>query len=160
MTTLQIFADYHQIYLSDPDHTEDWSDSWNDQTLDDRLIVLPHTAVFVTGRNMDVPVDVVVHSAQPDLDALIAAANHAVLGGITCAGGTLKICGLTSYLPDAFALEMSKGSVGFVFLSIGLDKIEPVERLDGEDRYALHVWPAAAKPETAVLKRWTEPAAP
>ncbi len=156
MTTLQLFADYHQIYLCDPEHLEDWSDSWNDQTLDDRIIVLPHTTVFGTGRNMDVPVEVVVHPGPPDVDAVIAPADHAVQGGIACTSGTLKLCGLTSYLPDAFAFNMPKGLVGFVFLSFGLGRIEPIERLDGEDRYALHAWPASAKPETAVLKRWKE----
>lgn len=156
MTTLKIFADYHQIYLCDPAHLEDWAHLWNDQTLNDRMIVLPHSVVFCTGRNMDVPLDVAVHASQPDLEALTALADHAVQGGITCASGTLKLAGCTDYLPDAFALDMAKGAVGFTFLSFGLGKIEPIERLDGEDRYALHVWPAATKPATAVLKRWQE----
>ena len=83
MTTLRIMADYSQIYLCDPAHHEDWSALWTDQTLDDGIVALPHTVVFGTGPNMPVPVDVVVHKQQPNLMALIATAEHAVLGGIT-----------------------------------------------------------------------------
>ncbi|HRK20129.1 MAG TPA: hypothetical protein PK970_14335 [Hyphomicrobiaceae bacterium] len=156
MTTKEIFADYFQIYLCDADHLEDWSAEWNDQTLDDRIVTLKHTAVFCTGRNMMVPVDIVIHAAPPDVNALAVAADHAVQGGIACASGALKLAGCTEYLPDAFTFEMRAGPVGVVFLSYDLDKIEPVERLEGEDRYALHVWPVPSEPETKVLKRWKD----
>ena len=154
MTTLQIFADYYQIYLCDPTHVEDWSALINDQTLDDRVITLSHTVVFGTGRNMIVPVDVNVHAVQPDLDAVTATASHSVLCGINCASGSLKLAGCTDYLPDAFTLPIRIGRIGVAFLSYDLDKIDPVDGLDGDDRYALHVWSAAVVPETRVLKRW------
>jgi hypothetical protein len=81
----------------------------NEQTVDNRIVALPHTIVFGTGRNMPVPIDVVVHKQQPDLTALIAAADHAVLGGITCGSGQLKVLGCTDYLPDAFTLPTLAG---------------------------------------------------
>jgi hypothetical protein len=40
------------------------------------------------------------------------------------------------------------------FLSFDLSTIGSLSGLEGDDRYALHVCPAAALPETAVLKRW------
>jgi hypothetical protein len=155
MTTLEIMADYFQIYLSDPAHQEDWSALWTDQTVDDRVVALTHTIVFGTSRNMPVPVEVFVHPQQPDVASLTAPADHAVLGGITCTSGQLKLAGCTDYLPDAFALSMAPGRAGAAFLSFGLGTIDPVGGLGGNDRYALHLWPAEPPPNTAVLKRWT-----
>ena len=71
MTGLEIMADYFQVYVCDPAFNKDWSTLWTDQTVDNRIVALPHTIVFGTGRNMPVPIDVVVHKVQPDLRALI-----------------------------------------------------------------------------------------
>jgi hypothetical protein len=154
MTRLEIMADYFQIYVCDPAHNEDWSELWTAQTVDNRIVALPHTVVFTTGRNMPVPVDIVVHEQQPDLNALIAPADHAVVSGIVCGSSGLKVAGCTDYLPDAFTLSTSRGHYGVAFLSFDLGTIDSLYGLEGGDRYALHVWPAAALPETAVLKRW------
>jgi len=154
MTRLEIMADYFQVYVCDPAHNEDWSALWTAQTVDNRIVALPHTVVFGTGRNMPVPVDIVVHEQQPDLNALIAPADHAVVSGIVCGSGQLKVAGCTDYLPDAFALSTSPGRYGVAFLSFDLSTIDSLSGLEGDDRYVLHVWPAAALPETAVLKRW------
>jgi hypothetical protein len=42
MTRLEIMADYFQIYVCDPAHNEDWSGLWTAQTVDDRIVALPH----------------------------------------------------------------------------------------------------------------------
>jgi len=65
VTRLEIMADYFQIYVCDPAYNEDWSALWTDQSVDNRIVALPHTLVFGTGRNMPVPVDVVVHQQLP-----------------------------------------------------------------------------------------------
>ena len=153
VTRLEIMADYFQIYVCDPAYNEDWSALWTDQTVDNRIVALPHTVVFGTGRNMPVPVDVLIHKQQPDLTAPIASADHAVLGGIVCSSGQLKVAGCTDYLPDAFALSTLPGCYGVAFLSFDLSTIDPLRCLEGDDHYALHLWPAAALPETKVLKR-------
>ena len=49
MTRLEIMADYFQIYVCDPAFNEDWSALWTDQTVDNRIVALPHTIVFGTG---------------------------------------------------------------------------------------------------------------
>lgn len=154
MAKLKIMADLFQIYLCDPAYNEDWSALWTDKSLDDRIVALAHTVVFGTGRNMPVPVDVAVHKQQPDLAALIAPADHAVAGGLSCSSGQLKVAGCTDYLPDAFTLAIAPGHYGVALLSFDLDTIDPVGGLDGNDRYALHIWPAATPPEITVLKRW------
>jgi hypothetical protein len=80
---------------------------------------------------MPVPVDNVVHKQQPDLTALIAPSDHAVVGGIVCESGQLKVVGCTDYLPDAFTLSRSPGRYGVAFLSFDLSTIEGLE---GDER--------------------------
>ena len=154
MTKLEIMADYFQIYVCDPAYNEDWSALWTDQSVENRIVALPHTVVFGTGRNMPVPIDIVVHKHQPDLTALISPADHAVVGGVACCSGQLKVAGCSDYLPDAFALSTSPGRYGVAFLSFNLSTIDQIGGLEGDDRYALHLWPAVAPPEITVLKRW------
>jgi hypothetical protein len=154
MTKLEIMADYFQMYVCDPGYKEDWSALWNDQSIDDRIVALAHTVVFGTGRNMPVPVDVVLHRQQPDLTALIAPADHAVTASLSCCSGQLKVAGCTDYLPDAFTLAIPPGRYGVAFLSFDLATIDPVDGLDGGDRYELHLWSLAIAPEITVLKRW------
>ena len=145
-------ADYFQIYLCDPAHEEDFATLWTNQSVDDRIVAMQNTVAFGTGRNMTVPVQVIQHRNQPEIASLIAAADHAVIAGLICTSGLLKLAGCTDYLPDAFALSIVMGPVGAAFLSFGLNSIDG---LDGEDRYSLHVWPAEERPATTVLKRWS-----
>ena len=77
MTKLEIMADHFQIYVCDPAYNEGWFAPWTDQSVDDRIVALAHTVVFGTGRNMTVPVDVVVQKQNPDFTALVAPADHA-----------------------------------------------------------------------------------
>lgn len=153
-TMLSIFADYHQIYLCDPAHNEDWSALWTDETVDDRVVATPHTLVFSTGRNMMVPVSVIEHSAAPDIEAMAHTADHVVAGSLLCSSGELKLAGCTDYLPDAFAMPMPPGLIGAAFLSFDLASIDPVDGLDGNDRYELHIWPTAQPVPVTVVKRW------
>ncbi|MFO1167135.1 MAG: hypothetical protein U1E19_03305 [Rhodoblastus sp.] len=154
MTKLEIMADYHQIYIRDAAREEDWSSLWTDQTVADRIVALPHTVVFGVGRNMVVPVDVVAHLRAPDLASMTEAADHAVQAGIACVSGAVIVAGCTDYAPDAFSLRFSSGPLGVAFLSYDLGTIDPVDGLEGDDRYALHIWPAATVPAVRVLKRW------
>lgn len=91
--SLTIMADFHQIYVCDPAHDENWGDLWTYQTVTDRVVACEHTVVFGSGRNMDVPVEVMTHDIEPDMKILMAGADHAVSAGLTCTSGTLKIAG-------------------------------------------------------------------
>ena len=124
-------ADYFQIYITDPERLEDCSALWTDQAVEDRIIALGHSVVFGTGRNMPVPVDVIVHDQQPELITLVGPADHAVAAGITCASGQLKISGCTDYLPEAFALAILPGCYGVACLTFDLGTIDPVYGLEG-----------------------------
>jgi hypothetical protein len=57
--SFELFADYHQIVLMvDGVEVPDWSDRFTDQTVADRLVVVPFAVVVQPERNMTVPVAV------------------------------------------------------------------------------------------------------
>jgi hypothetical protein len=149
-TSLSVFADYSQFYLTDPDHVVDWSDLWNVQTVADRLVATPHTIVFGTDRNFTVPVSVFQHAIEPALADLASAADHAVLCGISLLSPTAKLAGCTEYLPNAPSIALGPGTFGILYAA---HRLATVDGLDGDDRYDIHLWPAADRPATQILKR-------
>ncbi len=147
---LDIFADYSQFYLCDPEHVEDWSALWNDQSMADQLIAMTTTVVFGTNRNFTVPVDLYRHDTRTDVDNLAAAADHAVLASIVCRSGKLKLAGCTDYLPDAHGFDAVPGAYGVFYAG---HKLATVNGLDGEDRYDVHLWPVSDTIPMRVLRR-------
>lgn len=149
-TTLSIFADYSQFYLTDPQHIADWSDLWTEEAMANRLIATTHTVVFGTDRNFTVPVTIVQHTAEPAIAELASAADHAVLCGITLLSPTAKIAGCTEYLPDAPSLAMGSGTFGLLYAA---HRLATVDGLDGDDTYDVHLWPTTVPLALRVLKR-------
>jgi hypothetical protein len=147
---LEIFADYSQFYLCDPDHVEDWSALWNDQSTADQLIAMTTTVVFGTNRNFTVPVDLYRHDNRPDVDGLAAVADHAVLASIVCRSGTLKLAGCTDYLPDAFGFDTAPATYGVFYAA---HKLASVVGLDGDDTYDVQLWPVSETIPMRVLRR-------
>jgi hypothetical protein len=149
-TSLSVFADYSQFYLTDPEHVADWSDLWTEETMADRLIATPQTIVFGTDRNFTVPVTVFQHGSEPAIADLASAADHAVLSGITLVSPTAKLAGCTEYLPDAPSIALSAGTFGVLYAAHNL---ATVDGLDGDDSYDIHLWPTSTRPAMRVLKR-------
>ena len=143
----RIFADYFQIFVCDPAFTSSEVALWNEQTVRDRLAAHSHTLSFMTGRNMSVPVDCFRHPGEPDLTARVVIADHAVIAGFICETGRIEVSGCTGH--DPFDFSIQPGPVGVSFLSFNLASIDGLE---GDDRYELHVWPAAHVAEPVVLK--------
>jgi hypothetical protein len=149
-TQLEIFADYSQFYLTDPDHVGDWSDLWTDAAMADRLCATPHTVVFGTDRNFTVPVTVFQHRAEPPIADLVAGADHAVMCGITLLSSTAKIVGCTEYMPDAQSLSIGPGTFSILYVA---HRLATVNGLDGDDSYDIHLWSSTPLSERRVLKR-------
>jgi hypothetical protein len=149
-TSLSIFADYSQFYLTDPDHVGDWSELWTEDAMADRLCATPHTVVFGTDRNFTVPVTVLQHPAEPQIANLAAAADHAVMCGITLLSSTAKVVGCTEYLPDAPTLTIGPGTFSVLYAA---HRLATVRGLDGDDFYDVHLWPSAPLTERRILKR-------
>ena len=62
--------------------------------------------------------------------------------GFTAPSGTVVLGGLTDQLDTAPHLPIISGSVGVIATFSGLDTLSEDE-LEGDDRYAVHVWPGA-----------------
>lgn len=144
-----IFADYHQFYLSDADGGADLPNDYTEDDLRDRITCADGVLIVTTARNMTVPVRVELHEAEPRID--IAAADHVVLGSLRTEG-ELAIAGCTDYLPDAARAKVPPGNLRAMVVFTGLGKLSE-DGLEGEDRYAIHLWPSEETGVT-VLRQW------
>src|SRR3954468_10511696 len=65
----KLFADYFQFYLWDEGISPDAPTEWDDADVRRRLKVAPHVVGVCPVRNMEVPVEVQIHDAEPLYDA-------------------------------------------------------------------------------------------
>lgn len=136
---LRLFADYHQIHLTDDDpQYADFSSAWSEESVARALAVIPHGLAVGTARDMEVPVTVVFCNAHPaidrgDFDRL----NEAE---IEIATGRLVVMGCTDYLPDAARLACEPGKYSAL---IGYKNLESLSEdgLEGDDSYHVWLWP-------------------
>lgn len=138
----ELFADYFQLLIGRPEVLpQAIPTDWNDDSLADRLVCFPGGAVATTERNMSVPVRVSLHADRPDGED---AADHVVSGWIET-GGILLVAGLMDDLAKTPRLAVPPGGLGVRVSSHGLDTLS-VDGLDGDDRYAIALWPAPEFP--------------
>lgn len=74
--TFDIFADYFQFVLMDASCEDDFGSIWTDEALARMLAIGDSSACPGTLRNVNVPVEVHVHTSAPELD--LADYDHAV----------------------------------------------------------------------------------
>lgn len=143
-----LFADYHQFYLADPNETVDYADGMSDEAINQRILCYRSVLVVFTARNMHVPVRVQIHDAEPSLTF-----NHVdhVARGSFYSSGTIVIAGCTDYLPDAKRFTAPHGNLRALVLLTGLDTLSD-DGLEGNDSYSVHLWPGDAI-ATSVLKQ-------
>jgi hypothetical protein len=145
---LKVFADYHQFYLWDagvnPSAPEDYSDE------DVRLMVkvAPNVVVVQPVRNMEVPVELRLYEREPPLDE--SGFDHVVECSVDLPTGRLQLHECTG--GPVLDLVVKPGHYQVRALFSGLGSLSE-DGLDGEDLYALVVWPAPPKP-LRVLKQW------
>lgn len=109
-TTLELFADYFQIYVMDDDSeaTETGiGDMWSEQAFLDRLAVDEHALAIGTAVNVTVDVTIDLLTDQPDDDS--DDFDHVVEASLNLASGRLVVLGCTDYLPDAARFDMPAG---------------------------------------------------
>ncbi len=143
----RIFADSYQIYLHDAATAPVFIDSWNNQTIADKLAVAKRALAFCPMREMEVAVKIVVQPAAPKTD--LAAWDHVVEGSIELASGRLAVLGPMDAQPAA-VFRLPAGwyrarICGGGFASIAHNGV------DGDDRYEVVLWPASEAP-VRVLK--------
>ncbi|MER7586741.1 hypothetical protein ABTW72_04300 [Micromonospora sp. NPDC127501] len=153
---LELFADYHQIHLSDEGSTGDLSEAWTGQAAVDRLAVVDDAVALGTSVNVTVAVRVDVLDAPPADD--LADYDHVVEGGMQVQSGRIVIMGCTDYEPDAARFRVPPGPVRVRAASsnlaeaerLGIDSDESPQTME---RLRVQVWPAPPG-QPVVLKRW------
>jgi hypothetical protein len=146
----ELFADYHQFYLSDAAGCAERPMDWTDGALRHRVLCAEGVLVVSTARNMTVPVRIELHAEQPSIAADLA--DHIVVVDLRTSG-EIVIAGLTDYLPDAVRRPVPKGGLRAMVVFTGLGSLSE-DGLDGEDRYVIHLWPGSGEGVT-VLRQWS-----
>lgn len=148
----KLFADYFQIYLRCAD-TMALPDIWDDAIVAQRVSPGPGSLVISTARNMPVPLRVVLHAKRPALDP--AGFDHLVEASLEVPSGQLVIAGLMEEPADDHAVP--PGRLGALVGFQGLGTLSP-DGLDGDDRYAVHLWPGMAAADRAVIvhRQWQD----
>ena len=148
--TFEIFADYHQVLLkAAPELVAPVN-----MTQDDcyrRILTGPGVITLMPERNMDVPVSVeIVAMAPPErLDDY----DHVAEASIELADGRVVVDDLHGI--TCAEIEVASGTYRVRFAGSGFVTLSE-DKLDGEDRYEVTLWPAPYSP-IAVLKQhgWT-----
>lgn len=146
--TYAIFADYHQFYLWD--HVADPYPPFNydDRDMRRRIKAAPHIVVIQPERNMEVPVELEIRDSPPadpfDEWDHVAEASLDLPSGLLeiheCTGGSIDILTLP---PGTYRVRACFGGLGTL----------SEDRMDGDDRYRIVLWPAPAA-AVEVLKHY------
>ncbi|MGO4129403.1 hypothetical protein AB4Z01_33745 [Inquilinus sp. YAF38] len=146
----ELFADYHQFYLSDAAGNAEMPTDWTDEALRRRILCADGVLVVSTARNMTVPVRIELHDEEPQFDAGLA--DHIVIGDLRTSG-EIVVAGCSDYLPDAARRSVPEGDLRVMIVFTGLGSLSE-DGLAGEDRYVVHLWPGRGE-GVAVLRQWS-----
>lgn len=149
---LTIYADYHQFYVMDSSAPLDATgnpDFWAREAF--RRMLADGRGLFGVSTESvgDVPVTLHVDRGAPALD--LAAWDHVVEVGLELSTGTLIVCGCLQPREEGLHLQLPAGSYTARVCAAGLDTVVNEE---GDDRYSVFLWPAAAD-GVRVLKQWS-----
>lgn len=148
--TLDLFADYHQVYLQDEQAEANTPDDWGNQLTTQMIAIAPRIVGIGTARNMTIPIRVDLLDTRPD-DAFVSW-DHVAEASLEAPSGRIVIAGCTDYFPEAKRLPVSPGCYRVRVYYGGLDTLSE-DGLGGEDHYHVIVWPEKySSPE--ILKKW------
>ncbi|MEN3749884.1 hypothetical protein TPR58_22115 [Sphingomonas sp. HF-S3] len=144
----EVFADYFQFYLRDAEVQPDPPTDYVDADLTLMVKAVPHLVVIQPVRNMTVPVEIDLLDRAPETvaegwDQIVEASLHLPSGRLElmeCTTGSVDTIDLP---PGTYRLRAHFG---------GLDTLSE-DGLDGDDRYRIALWPAAAGPVELVQPR-------
>ena len=146
-----IFADYHQFFLWDHRVSPDAPTDYTEEDTTRRIKAAPFVVVIQPERNMDVPVEIEVTNAPPDLD--LDAWDHVAEASLDVPSGRLELHECTGGSIDV--LPVSAGTYRVRAYYGGLGTLSE-DGLDGVDHYRIVLWlaPSAA---TVVHKQFVDP---
>lgn len=138
---LTIFADYFQFYLWDAGVRPGAPVDYVEEDLIRRVKVEENVVVVQPVRNMDVPVRIELHDADPgcDLDDW----DHVVECSLHLPTGQLQVHECTG--EARLDLAVAAGVYRVRALFAGLDTLLE-SGLEGDDRYVVALWPGDATP--------------
>jgi len=151
--SFELFADYFQFYIQDESSDGDLSNAWTDQATADLVALAPGVIGVGTARNMDVPVTIEIHDAEPSLS--LDAWDQVAECDIAVPSGKLIVAGCTDYLRDAARISVPSGQYRARLLYAGLNTLS-ADGLDGADHYTVQLWRAPAQ-GLRILKRDAAP---
>jgi hypothetical protein len=147
---LQVFADYHQFYVQDGGINPDAPTEWSDEDVERRVKVAANVVVVCPVRNMSVPVEVEVATAEPSVD--LGAYDHVAQCSLSLPTGYLQVHECTG--GELLHLSIAPGTYSVLVLFSALGSLDE-SGLNGEDSYRVVLWPGTDRP-LAVVKAWAE----
>ena len=145
---LGIFADYHQFYVWDPETSGRHAPKdWSDQDVADRAKVAPGVVVICPVRNMEVPVEVGIWDAEPQV--ILDQWQHVVEAPLTTTG-RIEIDECTGEPQAGFKVEPGDYTVRALYRD--LDRLSE-DGLEGKDFYEVQIWRSACA-GLRVIRRW------
>lgn len=146
-----IFADYHQFYLWDAKVAPAAPTDYTDDDIANRIKAAPNVVVIQPERNMSVPVELEVLAEPPPVD--LDHWDHIAEASLELPSGELEVQECTGGSVDRIALEPGSYRVRAHFG--GLDDLSP-DGLEGNDHYAISLWPGPVAP-VSILKQFNRP---
>lgn len=147
---LQVFADYHQFYVQDGGVNPDAPTEWSDEDIERRVKVAANVVVVCPVRNMSVPVEVEVATAE--LSVHLGAYDHVAQCSLSLPTGYLQVHECTG--GELLHLSVAPGTYSVLVLFSALGSLDE-SGLNGEDSYRVVLWPGTDRP-LAVVKDWSE----
>lgn len=146
----ELFADYFQFYLMDVKSTDDTSEIWSKEALDNKLGILKNTLAVGTFRNVDVNVEIELCESEPTVN--LEEWDQVAIGYFEIFSGECAVFGCTDYLPEAKTITLKPGNYSALSLAKGLNTIV-TEWEAAEDLYKVILWPSNQR-EFKVLKNY------
>lgn len=147
---LQVFADYHQFYVQDGGVSPDAPTVWSEEDVARRVKVAANVVVVCPVRNMSVPVEVEVATAEPSVD--LGAFDHVAQCSLSLPTGYLQLHECTG--GELLRLSVAPGTYSVLVLFSALGSLDE-SGLEGRDSYRVVLWPGDDRP-LSVVKAWPQ----
>lgn len=143
---LELFADCFQFCLQDDDiDAGDFSDSWTPEATESGVALATRGIAIGTARNTTVPVEVVIQHGPPVERAEdLAAWDRVTEASLAVPTGRIVVAGSTDYFPKAARIAVRPGTYAARVYFAGLESVGQ-NRLEGDDRYRVVLWPDAQR---------------
>ena len=140
-TQLQLFADYHQLYVQDEAVQLDQQGAaslWSEASVERMFASAPGVVAIGTLRNDSVPVGVEIRSSQPEL--ALTKWDDVVEGALRTHSPRVVVFGCTDDRAQAKRIPLPAGEYRVRLAVSGAQTVTP-DGLGGKDAYEISIWP-------------------